>query len=120
MKVSPESLWPLLLHFIEEHFGAKDLKAFKKYFDLKIEHESSPLVKAGGMQAILGDYFKRNRAVYLKFKKTLKAGDIESDDEPKVGKRKRTTSGASNDKPKKRKRADSNVSVNSVASRTRK
>ena len=39
MKIKAENLWPLILHFVEEYFGVEDLKAFKKYFDLKIEHD---------------------------------------------------------------------------------
>jgi hypothetical protein len=39
MKIKAENLWPLILHFVEEYFGEDDLKAFKKYFDLTIEHD---------------------------------------------------------------------------------
>jgi hypothetical protein len=39
MKIKAENLWPLILNFIEEYFGEEDLKAFKKYFELTIEHD---------------------------------------------------------------------------------
>ena len=39
MKIKAENLWPLILHFVEEYFGEDDLKAFKKYFELTIEHD---------------------------------------------------------------------------------
>ncbi len=53
MKIKADHLWPVILHFIEEYFGEEDLDAFKKYFSLKIEHSHDPLVKAGGIKAIL-------------------------------------------------------------------
>ena len=39
MKIKAENLWPLILHFVEEYFGEDDLKAFKQYFELTIEHD---------------------------------------------------------------------------------
>jgi hypothetical protein len=75
MKIKAENLWPLILHFVEEYFGDEDLTAFKKYFDLSIEHSSDPLVEAGGIKAILAEYFKHNKKVYQKFKKTVTSAD---------------------------------------------
>ena len=49
MKVEAEDLWPLILDFVETHFGEEDLASFKKYFKLKIAHKKDPLVKAGGI-----------------------------------------------------------------------
>ena len=72
MKIKAENLWPLILHFVEEYFGNEDLEAFKKYFTLQIDdHNDDPLVKAGGLKAILSGYFKQNKAVYSKFKKAV-------------------------------------------------
>ena len=39
MKIEADDLWPLVLHFIESYFGEDDLKSFKKYFKLKIDHK---------------------------------------------------------------------------------
>ena len=69
MKVKAEDLWPLILDFVETYFGEDDLKAFKKYFELKINHQEDPLVQAGGLSAMLGSFLKHNKEVYKAFKK---------------------------------------------------
>ena len=58
MKVKAEQLLPLVLDFIGENYGKKDLKAFAKYFDLEIDFESDPLVEAGGLKVMLESYLK--------------------------------------------------------------
>jgi|DEB19_MinimDraft_2_1074335.scaffolds.fasta_scaffold77769_1 hypothetical protein len=68
MKIKADHLWPIILHFVEEYFGQEDLESFKEYFSLKLEHSNDPLVKAGGIKAILSEYFKHNKPVYKKFK----------------------------------------------------
>lgn len=113
MKIKAEHLWPLILHFVEEYFGEDDLTAFKSYFKLKVEHGSDPLVQAGGIKAILNDYFKQNKPVYKKFKKIVESG---SDAAPALRKRTRAQSNASEvseSQPKKRQRTSSVASEQS-------
>ena len=62
-------MWPLILDFVESYFGEEDLEAFKKYFDLKLKHNKDPLVKAGGLPALLGCFLKNNKEAYKAFKK---------------------------------------------------
>jgi len=71
MKIKADHLWPLILHFVEEYFGSDDLESFKNYFKLKIDHINDPLVTAGGIKSILNEYFKHNKSVYKKFKKSV-------------------------------------------------
>lgn len=104
MKITADHLWPLILHFVQEYFGQEDLAAFKTYFKLQVEHADDPLVKAGGIKAILSGFFKQNKSVYKQFKKAV--------EKPKK-KRVRSQSNASESEasqPKKRQRKDSNVS----------
>ena len=69
MKVEAEDLWPLILNFVESYFGEEDLATFKKYFNLKMEHKNDPLVKAGGLSAMIGCFLKNNKEAYKLFKK---------------------------------------------------
>jgi hypothetical protein len=39
MKVEAEDLWPLILDFVEAHFGEEELTSFKKHFSLKMDHK---------------------------------------------------------------------------------
>ena len=106
MKIKAEDLWPLILNFIEEYFGEEDLAHFKEHFDLKIgKINKDPLVKAGGIKAILADYFKHNKPVYKKFRKAVGASDTPD----LAGKRKRAQSNDSeaSEPPKKRQRTSS-------------
>ena len=64
MKVEAEDLWPLILDFVESYFGEKDLEAFKKYFKVKMDHKNDSLVKAGGLQAMIGCFLKNNKDAY--------------------------------------------------------
>ena len=73
MKVQAEDLWPLILDFVETYFGEDDLASFKQYFSLKIEHAGDPIVKAGGLQAMLGCFLKNNKEVFKSFKAHLKS-----------------------------------------------
>ena len=57
-------MWPLILDFVETYFGEDDLASFKKYFSLKIDHSGDPIVKAGGLQAMLGCFLKHNKDVF--------------------------------------------------------
>ena len=63
MKVEATDLWPLILDFVEQYFGEDDLNSFKKYFSLKMDHKNDPIVKAGGLQALLAAFLKGNKAV---------------------------------------------------------
>lgn len=69
MKVQAEDLWPLILHFVESYFGEDDCKAFKKYFELSMNHHEDPLVKAGGLPAMIGCFLKHNKDAFKAFKK---------------------------------------------------
>ena len=114
MKLQAEDLWPLVLDFIKNYVGKAELKAFKKHFSVKdLDESEDPLVKAGGMQAMLTALFKADKKAYkafVKAKKSAKADDSDSDKESKTlagKKRKRADSQASDAKVKKRKRTDS-------------
>ena len=122
MKITANQLMPLVLHFIGHHFGEGDLESFKKYFALsEIDHEEDPLVKAGGMQAMLTSFLKNNKKALKKFKE-----HHDKDAEAAVsGKRRRRASSAVSDavseekvakKSKKRQRTSSINSITSVAS----
>ncbi len=69
MKITADHLWPLIMHFVDEYFGKEDLESF--YFKLQIDHTDDPLVRAGGIKAILAEYFKQNKSVYKQFKKVV-------------------------------------------------
>lgn len=69
MKVQAEDLWPLILDFVESNFGENDLEAFKKYFEISMDHKADPLVKAGGLPAMIGCFLKNNKDAYKSFKK---------------------------------------------------
>jgi hypothetical protein len=56
------------LDFVETYFGEDDLKAFKSYFSLDADHSSDPIVKAGGLQAMLACFLKANKGVLKEFK----------------------------------------------------
>jgi hypothetical protein len=64
-------LWPLVLDFVETYFGAADLDHFKKFFSLTIDHSADPIVKAGGLQAMLACFLKGNKAVLKDFKQHI-------------------------------------------------
>ena len=49
MNIKAEEVWPLILDFIEQYVGKTELKAFKKYFKVKVDQSEDPLVKGGGM-----------------------------------------------------------------------
>ena len=78
MKVEAEDLWPLILDFVETHFGEEELASFKKFFKLKVAHKKDPLVKAGGIQAMLGCFLKHNKDVFKTFKAHLSGKKKES------------------------------------------
>jgi hypothetical protein len=63
------------LDFVETYFGEDDLKHFKTYFSLvDIEHTADPIVKAGGLQAMLACFLKNNKAVLKEFKEHISCG----------------------------------------------
>ena len=64
-------MWPLVLDFVETYFGAADLDHFKKFFSLTIDHSTDPIVKAGGLQAMLACFLKGNKAVLKDFKQHI-------------------------------------------------
>lgn len=64
-------MWPLILDFVETYFGEEDLAHFKKYFSLTIDHSSDPIVKAGGLQAMLACFLKNNKNVLKEFKEHI-------------------------------------------------
>lgn len=107
---------PLVLDFVQESFGEDDYKAFKKYFDIKVKHRKDPLVKAGGLQAMLECFLKQNK----KLRSALEDGGAKKG-EAKPKKRARSDSNASSEHEpaKKRRRASSVVSEASVSTRTR-
>lgn len=68
-------MWPLILDFVETYFGEDDLAHFKKYFSLTIDHSNDPIVKAGGLQAMLACFLKNNKDVLKEFKAHIGAKD---------------------------------------------
>jgi hypothetical protein len=64
------------LDFVDTYFVEDDLSSFKKYFSLNIDHTEDPIVKAGGLQALLASFLKSNKEVLKEFKAHLahKAG----------------------------------------------
>lgn len=115
MNIGAEDVWPLVLDFIKKYVGKTELKAFKKHFSIEIEESDDPLVKAGGISALLQSYFKNNKQAYKAFVKAKKAkakaadsSDANSDsedDKPTKKKAKKEEVG------KKRKRSDSQASA---------
>ena len=72
MKVKAEDLWPLILHFIQEYMSEDDLQKFQEYFKLSSETlDENPLVKAGGMSALVASFLKQNKKVFKKFKEHI-------------------------------------------------
>ena len=69
MKISAEDVWPVILDFIETHVGQAELEAFKEHFSVNLDHRKDPLVKAGGLQAMLQSFFKSNKKAYKQFVK---------------------------------------------------
>jgi nucleolin len=79
MKVKAENLWPLIMDFVETYFGEDDLNQFIKYFSLdKVvkagggDHRADPIVKHGGLQAMLACFLKNNKEALKDFKAHLK------------------------------------------------
>ena len=105
MKVQAEDLWPLILDFVETNFGEEDLESFKKYFSLKIDHKRDPIVKAGGLQAMLGVFLKNNKDVLKAFKAHLEAKEVEAGPKSSSKKSKKQAESSSEseeeEKPKK-------------------
>ena len=56
---------------METYFGASDLEHFKKFFSLTIDHSTDPIVKAGGLQAMLACFLKGNKEVLKDFKQHI-------------------------------------------------
>ena len=109
MKIKAEDLWPLVLDFIETYIGKDELKAFKKYFKVEVEKEQDPLVKLGGIKALLETFLKNNKKALKVFKASKKQqqqkdDDSSSESEKEESKKKTTLAGS------KRKRADSKAS----------
>ena len=110
MKIKAEDLWPLVLDFIETYIGKDELKAFKKYFKVEVEKEKDPLVKLGGIKALLETFLKNNKKALKAFKASKKQQQQKDDDssssesEKEKSKKKTTLAGS------KRKRADSKAS----------
>ena len=72
--VQAEDVWPLVLDFIKQYVGKKELKAFKKQFSVDdSDVADNVLVKAGGMKALLQSFFKSNKKVYKQFVTAKKA-----------------------------------------------
>jgi len=87
MKLTAEDVWPLILDFVKMYLGKEELKAFKKHFSVEVDESVDPLVKAGGMKAILQSFFKSNKKVYKAFvtaKKAKAAKDSDSESEEEV------------------------------------
>lgn len=61
MKISAEDLWPLILDFVDSYFGEDQFVEFKKHFELTMDHTEDPLVKAGGLKAMLACFLKNNK-----------------------------------------------------------
>ena len=53
MKIGAEDVWAVVLDFIETYLGEEELEAFKAHFNVSLNHKTDPLVKAGGLQAML-------------------------------------------------------------------
>ena len=53
MKIGAEDVWAVVLDFIQTYLGEDELNAFKTHFKVTLEHSQDPLVKAGGLQAML-------------------------------------------------------------------
>lgn len=82
MKISAGDVWPVILDFIETHVGQDELEAFKEHFSVNLDHKKDPLVKAGGLQAMLQSFFKSNKKAYKQFVK--KNAEKNSSDEDEV------------------------------------
>ena len=61
------------MDFIEAYLGKDELKAFETYFKVNVDKAADPLVKAGGIKALLQSFFKNNKKVYKKFVTSKKA-----------------------------------------------
>ena len=107
MKVKAKHMLPLILDFAEEFLSESDFEFLKSSLDKKnaSKFKKNILVKQGGLKSILECYFKHNKDVYKKFcKKVEDDSDSEEEADEKV--------------LKKRKRADSNMSLRSDKSKT--
>ena len=66
------------MDFVETYFGEDDLKSFIKYFSLdkvvKGDHRADPIVKHGGLQAMLACFLKSNKDALKEFKAHLNGG----------------------------------------------
>ena len=53
------------MDFIEAYLGKDELKAFEAYFKVTADKSvADPLVKAGGIKALLQSFFKNNKKAY--------------------------------------------------------
>ncbi len=73
----------MVLDFVETYFGASDLEHFKKFFSLTIDHSSDPIVKAGGLQAMLACFLKGNKEVLKDFKQHIAKKNGKADENGK-------------------------------------
>jgi len=76
-----------------------------------MNHEDDPLVKAGGIKALLSDYLKHNKAVYKKFKKSVEATEVTKPSKKRL--RSQSNASDASELPKKRQRTSSNASESS-------
>lgn len=90
------------MDFVETHFGEEELASFKSYFKLKLSHEKDPLVKAGGLQAMLGCFLKHNKEVFKTFKAHLAAKEDGPVAPKKKAKKEESESSEEEEKPKKK------------------
>lgn len=70
------------MDFVETYFGEDDLKQFIKYFSLdkvvKGDHKKDPIVKHGGLQAMLACFLKNNKDALKEFKAHLGGSSSET------------------------------------------
>lgn len=72
------------MDFVETYFGEDDLKSFIKYFSLdKVvkggDYKADPIVKHGGLQAMLACFLKSNKEALKEFKAHLNGAGASSD-----------------------------------------
>ena len=121
LKIEAKHILPLIVDFAKESLVKEDYKVFKSTFKCEGVKED-PLVKAGGLKALLATFLQENKSVMKSF---AKAHGLEIEGEKKAGKKRQRdsssdSSSSSEEKVKKpaakRARANSNVSTRSMTS----
>ena len=103
------------MDFVETYFGEDDLKSFIKYFSLdkvvKGDHKADPIVKHGGLQAMLACFLKSNKDALKEFKAHLNGGkEAKKPKKPSIKKQESSSESESSESEEEKRESSSSES----------